>query len=54
MADTLLVGMRLDADCHESLRVYAEAHHWKVATAARIIICDYLEGLKAQEEEKVT
>lgn len=49
---TLQVGLRLAPDCYERLRDYAKGHHWAMATAAKIIICDYLEGLKAPEEER--
>ena len=54
MADTLQVGLRLEPDCYDRLRAYANDHHWAVATAARIIVCDYLDGLDAQEEKQAS
>ena len=56
MADTKPVGLTLDPDYYESLRLYADAHHWPVATAARIIVRGFLDDElgRVQEEERAS
>ena len=50
MADTKPVGLTLDPDYYEKLRLYADAHHWPVATAARIIVREFLDQHELSEQ----
>ena len=53
MADTKPVGLTLDPDYYEKLRLYADAHHWPVATAARIIVREFLDQHELSEQTQV-
>ena len=50
------IGLTLDPEYHEKLRQYAAAHHWPVATAARIIVRGFLDDElgRVQEEERAS
>lgn len=52
MAQGKQVGVSLPPECYDRLLALADAHRWKPATAARIIICDHLDAIEAKEEEE--